>query len=205
MVIVTIRLSPPSEDTVGNIVTVTFRGAELYGFAREDTVFVALKPIVDAMVLDWSAQLKRVKRDPILAEGMAMMATPFGRGAGQEAVCLRLDLVNGWLFTIDSTRIRDDEVRERVLAYQRDCYRVLADHFTGDGRAPGLEPDPRSEESVAIRRALVAEARQTFDVRAARELWFRLGLPVVPAMSRPGPLQGSLFDRTHTAPEQDAA
>lgn len=185
---------------MGNIVTVTFRGTELYAFAHDDAHFVALKPIVEAIGLDWNGQYQRVKRDPILAEGMCVMHTPFGRG-GQDAVCLRLDLVNGWLFTIDSSRIRDDAVRERVLTYQRDCYRVLAEHFLSD--APGLERDPRSEESISIRRALVAEARQTFDAQSARALWFKLNLPVVPEMSRPR--QPTLFDQSHDDARHGAA
>jgi hypothetical protein len=92
---------------MGNIITVNFRGDHLYGFENDDGTFVALKPIVESMGLDWSAQLKRVKRDPILSEGMAIMATPFGRGGDQEVACLKLDLVNGWLFTIDDERRKE--------------------------------------------------------------------------------------------------
>lgn len=88
-----------------NIVTVDFRGDTLFGFKEGDSTFVGMKPMVEAMGLDWSGQLQRVKRDPILSEGMVMMPTPFGRGGNQEAVCLKLDLVNGWLFTIDTNRI----------------------------------------------------------------------------------------------------
>lgn len=68
---------------MGNIVTANFRGSEFYGFQERDGVWVALRPIVEAMGLDWSAQLKRVKRDPILSEGVAMMATPLVHGAGR--------------------------------------------------------------------------------------------------------------------------
>src|SRR3712207_7429453 len=59
--------------------------------SRDDGVFVALKPIVENMQLDWSGQLQRVKRTPLLAEGMVVMPTPFGRGGDQEAVCLKLE------------------------------------------------------------------------------------------------------------------
>lgn len=75
-----------------------------------------------------------------------MMATPLGHG--QETVCLRLDYLNGWLFTIESVRIKDELIRQRVQDYQRECYRVLFRHFTGDDRLiraanetlPGLSP-----------------------------------------------------------------
>lgn len=105
---------------MGQIVTVNFRGDQLYGFENDDGVFVALKPIVESIGIDWSGQLQRLKRDPILSEGMCMIPTPFGRGGAQDQVCLKMDLVNGWLFTIDSSRIKDDAVREKVILV--DCH-----------------------------------------------------------------------------------
>lgn len=171
---------------MGQIVTVNFRGDQLYGFEDDDGVFVALKPIVRALGLDWSAQLKRVKRDPVLVEGMAMMATPYGLGGDQEAVCLKIDLVNGWLFGIDSTRIKDQAVREKVILYQRECYGVLFKHFY-KGAKPVQEPlviedheETASPDSAKVR--LVTECRQTFGSKASGQLWLQLGLPTVPAM-----------------------
>lgn len=169
---------------MGEIVTVNFRGDDLYGFKQDDGVFLALKPMVEGMGLDWSAQYRRVQRDPILVEGIAMMATPFGRGGEQDTLCIKLDLVNGWLFTIDSSRIKDDAVRQRVQTYQRECYQVLNDHFAGK-RVTSLtieEDDLDQSPSMNERRSLVAEARQTFGVLAARQLWAQQQLPMVPAM-----------------------
>ena len=80
---------------MGNIVTVEFHGDQLLGFEDGRGVFVALKPIVEGMGIDWSSQHKRLQRDPILSEGMVIMTIPFGRGGAQEAVCLPLDLVHG--------------------------------------------------------------------------------------------------------------
>ena len=165
----------------GAIVTVRFHEEELFGFTREDgDVFVALRPMVEAMGLDWSGQLQRLRRDPILSEGVGVMPTPRGYGAGQEVVCLRLGLVNGWLFTIDAARIRDEEVKARVLMYQRECYDVLHRYF-----AKGAQPEASSELTLGEKRQLVTEARQTFDARTARVLWVKLGLPLVPTMLAP--------------------
>jgi hypothetical protein len=177
-----------------NIVAVDFRGDTLFGFKEGDDTFVGLKPMVEAMGLDWSAQYRRVKRDPILSEGIAVMATPFGRGGDQEAVCLKLELVNGWLFTISTDRIKDDTVRERVLTYQRECYRVLHDHFAGKSRPKqGLVDEDEVSESEGTRLRMVTEGRQTFGTQAAAQLWFQLGLPVVPAMIEHN-RQPTLFD-----------
>jgi hypothetical protein len=171
-----------------NIVTTTFHGAELYGFEKPDGVYVALKPIVTAIGLDWSSQLQRAKRDVILSEGMVIMTIPLGLGGEQEAVCLRLDLLNGWLFGISAGSIKDADKRERILTYQRECYRVLAAHFAG-GAPAAIDG---AAEPLHIRRSLVTEARQSFGTKSAQELWVSLGLPMLPSMS-PAPGQGDLF------------
>jgi hypothetical protein len=174
------------------ILTVSFHGTELYGFDLSGVVYVALKPIVLGMGLDWSAQYRRVQRDPILQEGIAMMAIPFGRGGPQDQVCLRMDLIHGWLFTVDSTRVKAT-LRERVVLSQRECYRVLYQHFCGDNER--LVQQQHESESLRIR--MVAEARQTFSQHAAAELWHKLELPLVPAMAVPL-AQGDLFEWAST-------
>jgi hypothetical protein len=52
--------------------------------------------MVEAMGLNWSGQFERVNRDPVLSEGIRVTRTPFGRGGGQQCVCIKLELVNGW-------------------------------------------------------------------------------------------------------------
>jgi hypothetical protein len=49
-------------------------------------------------------------------------------GQRGHVICLPLDHLNGWLFGINAERVKP-EVRDKVLRYQRDCYRVLADAF----------------------------------------------------------------------------
>lgn len=142
--------------------------------------------IVESMGVDWNGQYQRVKRDPVLAEGMCVMHIPFGRGGDQEAVCLKIDLVNGWLFGIDSSRIKDDVVREKVILYQRECYGVLFKHFYKGARSASeplvLEDHEETQNPDGARVRLVAECRQTFGTKASGQLWFQLGLPTVPAM-----------------------
>lgn len=196
---------------MGKIITVNFRGDELYGFENDEGVFVALKPIVEAMGMNWSGQEQRVKRDAILSEGICVMHTPFGAGGGQDCLCLRMDLINGWLFTIDDTRIKDEAVRDRVLLYKRECYGVLARHFQqGAMKSERIEVEDHEEaheaESVKVR--LVTECRQVFGNRAAGQLWFQSGLPIVPAMIEEG-RHMTLFDydkiKTADAPKAAAA
>lgn len=99
-------------------------------------------------------------------------------GGPQETTCLRLELVNGWLFTIDESRAKDEETRQRVLTYKRECYAALFHHFYG--RNVGTSELPQESEAPKVR--MVTEARHTFGIPAAAQLWLELGLPVVPAM-----------------------
>ena len=166
------------------LVTVPFHGDELVAVDREGVVFVALKPIVTSLGLDWSGQHQRVRRDEVLREGMGVIPIPSGSGV-QEATALRLDLLNGWLFTIDSARVRPT-VRDKLIRYQRECYAALHAHFTrAQPPVPAAAPPVDAELlRLAEKRQLVAEARQSFDAQAARELWIELGLPLTPSMTR---------------------
>jgi hypothetical protein len=63
----------------------------------DESVHVALKPIVEGMGLDWKSQYRRVSDDPILSKGMVTMTIPSG-GGPQETVCLPLSMIPGWIF-----------------------------------------------------------------------------------------------------------
>lgn len=61
------------------------------------------------------------------------------------------------------------------------------------GQVTDVRPsDPSQALPETIRLRMVREARQTFGMRAAGQLWFGLGLPIVPAMRAPQP-QRDLF------------
>lgn len=188
---------------MSKLVTIDFHDDTLFAVERLEGIFVAIKPISDRLGLDWSAQYRRLRRDAVLAEGIAMMAIP-SVGGSQETTVLRLDLLNGWLFGLDAARVKPER-KEAVTAYQRECFAVLFGHFygrRGEGQAVTAPPfaEPARDEPVSVRRGLVTEARQTFGARAAGSLWFRLGLPIVPEMREGSP--PDLF--TYTALRQDA-
>lgn len=43
-----------------------------------DDVWVALKPLIENIGLDRSGQLQRIKRHPVLSEGMVVTPIPYG-------------------------------------------------------------------------------------------------------------------------------
>lgn len=157
------------------IVSVNFHGTELYGVKLGSTTLIAVKPIVTAMGLSWHGQFERIMRDPLLSKGVRVTRIPLGRGGPQDVVCLPLDLIHGWFFTLSSLRIKDADLRQRVQLFQTECYDVLYKHFSGQSpsQSPGYER--RSIE-------LVHEARLLFGRRAAAQVWRSRQLPLVPEM-----------------------
>lgn len=99
-------------------------------------LYAALRPMCERLDLDWKTQHSRVKADPVLGDAIRSVVLSTTEGYPREMVCLPLDYVHGWLFKINPARVAPD-VRERLIAYQRDCYRVLAAAF-GATPAPDL-------------------------------------------------------------------
>lgn len=58
---------------VTGIVHVEFHGAELVGRLHQGQPFVAMRPIVEGMGLDWSKQLEKLKSHPVLARQLSTL------------------------------------------------------------------------------------------------------------------------------------
>jgi hypothetical protein len=111
--------------------TIEFYGDQAPAAQLADgTIMAPLRPIAEALGLDWSAQAQRLKRDARLraAQGVVMITTPGGR---QTMTVLPLRLLPGWLFKIDTARVRP-ELRGKIERYQEEAYEVLWQAFKGD-------------------------------------------------------------------------
>lgn len=94
-------------------------------------VYVPVRPICDYLGVGWTGQYERLQRDAVLADVTATVRvtrTEGNREVAREMLCLSLDYLNGWLFGINANRVNPD-VRDKVIRYQRECYRVLAEAF----------------------------------------------------------------------------
>lgn len=99
----------------------------------EPQIYVPLRPICEYLGLSWASQFNRIKRDEVLDEslrGVFITKTP-QEGGTQEMLCLPLEMLPGWLFGISATRVRAD-LKDKILQYRRECYRVLWDAFKHD-------------------------------------------------------------------------
>lgn len=131
-------------------------------------VYVPVRPIVERLGLNWSGQYSRLQRDAVLKEEQRVCVIQTHSRGPQEAICLPLDYLNGWLFGVNADRVKP-EIRERLIRYQKECYRVLARAFvkepaTTDTATPAMAALVQVREmGMAIVR--LAEEQMEFERR----------------------------------------
>jgi hypothetical protein len=139
--------------------TVDFYGDQLpAGQLADGTILVPLRPIVEALGLNWSGQFLRVRRDPVLAEVLTVCVMQTVQGE-RELLAVPLKYLPGFLFGVSSSRVKP-ELRTKIQRYQADCYEVLWTAFKGDilPAAPPSAFPPPSDLTGAARALEIAEA-----------------------------------------------
>lgn len=143
--------------TEQSLATVEFHGHSLTLIEHDGQPHVAVRPIAEAIGLDWPSQFKRIKSHPVLAKGVVITTTP-SVGGSQDSTCLALTLLNGWLFGIDTGRVKP-ELRDTLIAYQRECFEVLYRHWHGE---PSTAPAPASAHPRHGEADAVVDANRMF-------------------------------------------
>lgn len=113
---------------------------------------VAVRPICDALGIDFSSQLQRLKRDEILSSTVVTITTVGADKKEREMITIPFKFVFGWLFTIDTSKVKE-EAQAAVLNYKMSCYDALYNHFI------------RHEEFLEYRQKLIDEKLAIYDER----------------------------------------
>lgn len=154
---------------------VPFAGASLPTVRRDGVVSVAMKPVAEALGLNWQSQYKRLRRHPVLATSVVIMTTEVrGSKRVRDQVFLPIAYLNGWLFGIDTRRVRP-ELRDTLIAYQRECFIALDDYWRGGGRLRArlseIEAAQAHHDGIGKRRGeRFAEERARFEKREGVKL-----------------------------------
>ena len=122
---------------------------------------VAIRPICQALGIDYKTQYDKVKTDQILSSVVGLSPTNGIDGKQYQMVTIPLMYVFGWLFRIDSRNVAE-HAQDSVLKYQMECYKALYNYFT------------RHEEYLEYRQGLIDARLAEYDAarsdfRAAKE------------------------------------
>ena len=136
-------------------------------------VLVPVKPICQALAIDFSAQVQHIKRHYILASTVVIITMVAADERDREMLCLPLEYIFGWLFTIDAGRVAESR-REAVANYQLECYKALYEHFTGSMKRTIETNQAEIELLSQINSAISREKDAKAERRKAEEALGRL-------------------------------
>lgn len=144
---------------VDKVETIPFHGSELIARrGTDDDYYVALKPLCEGMGIDYTAQYRRLNRQPWAVN--AMMATTGSDGKTYQMFGINRKTLTMWLATIDTSRLKDDTVKNNIVTYQRECAEALDSYFH-EGAAVREMPGDTDDDLIA--RALLAAQRKIED------------------------------------------
>lgn len=101
-----------------------FNGKTIYFLSKDGNYWVAIKPICEALNLEYTRQFKNIKEDDILGQLLAEQPMVGADGRTRKMTSLPEFYIYGWLFSIQSAS-------KELKKYKWECYRVLYEHFHG--------------------------------------------------------------------------
>ncbi len=153
-----------------------FNGKRISVLLADGNWWVAVKPICEALGVNYNRQFQNIKEDDILSGVFANQQTHDASGRVQEMLCLPEKFIYGWVFSL-----RSDAAG--LVEYKKKCYEVLYDHFHGaltarfnvlnerDGIALRiLELEEKLEESEEYQEILELRKRKSDTTKTLRRL-----------------------------------
>lgn len=110
-----------------NSTSLEFHGQQIITAMFEGVAYVAMRPIVENIGIDWAGQSVKLNKQKDKF-GCCDIATP-SKGGIQKMLCIPLKKLNGWLFSINPSKVRAD-IRNKLIQYQEECFTVLHDYWT---------------------------------------------------------------------------
>lgn len=119
---------------------------------HEGQPYVAMKPIVENMGLDWKAQHSKITAK--FEATMVMITTVAEDGRQRDMACLPLRKLPAWLYSIHRSKVKPD-LRDKIARYQDECDDALWNYWTkGSATRQGAKPASMSHILAAHRQRL---------------------------------------------------
>jgi hypothetical protein len=101
-----------------------FNGRSIYMLAVDGTWWIAIKPICEALGVDFKAKHKILKKDEILNQLSSIQTIVGADGKPHPMSCLPERYIYGWIFGLESKS-------EGLARYKMECHDILFDYFHG--------------------------------------------------------------------------
>jgi len=102
---------------------------------EQGKIFVALKPLIVGMGLDWKSQYAKIKNDSRFNCGDNTMVGLDGKN--REMVTLDLDHLPAFLYSINPNRVKK-ELRDKIIAFQTETFSVINEYWRSRRKDPEI-------------------------------------------------------------------
>lgn len=147
------------------MVRFNFHGDTIDVVPEAGRAWVVVRRVCEVLGVDESSQ--RVKLKTKSWATAAFITAVAEDGKIREQFCIDLESLPMWLATIEPARVAE-RIRPKLVDYQRDAARVLADHFLGKRVAdlPKLLEQQAERQAAAFKDVLAARDRDADRLRA---------------------------------------
>lgn len=101
-----------------------FNGHDLYFTLSNGQWWIAIKPICEALNIEYTRVFKNVKKHKIYGAALAKQPMQIPGDQVRSMICLPEEFIYGWLFSLNSKS-------PELLEYQVKCNKILHEHFKG--------------------------------------------------------------------------
>lgn len=145
-------------------------------------IFLPVRPMCLALGIDFSSQMHRIRRHDVMSAALRRVRIETV-GGSQVFQCLELESVLMWLATIEARRVKE-ELRERLLVYQRWVFKRVSAAFTTEtGIATSAHDRPSLAVTTSTTTAMTLQQVEQFGLAIAtlarQQLAFEHGLTSV--------------------------
>lgn len=124
------------------------KGKNVWFLRKDEGYFIAIRPICEALGVNYNRQYQNLMSDPILAPEFAKQQMQVPGDQVRTFICLPEKFIYGWLFSIQS----DSPI---LLEYKKKVYDILFNHFHGS---------LTERKNVLIEKAEIKTKRQLIEV-----------------------------------------
>jgi hypothetical protein len=104
---------------------IEINGKKVHFIRKKGIYWIMVKSVCEALDVNFESQRQRIKEDLILGSAHAVWQVQIsGDDQKRGYVFLPEEYIYGWIFSINSDS-------EELLAYKKECYHVLFNHFHG--------------------------------------------------------------------------
>lgn len=128
---------------------------------QDNEPFVAMRPIVINMGLDWASQYTKLNEK--FGSTVVEIATVAEDGKSRGMVCMPLRKLPAWLYSISPNKV-SPALRDKIVRYQEECDDALWDYWTKGSATRAGVPNVTQQVTLSRHRlSLLKELHRTRD------------------------------------------